>query len=202
MLFLIKKISLNTFLKIVAMALIIISIFQPWWVLNGINKEAEKSSEMFIAPQTMIDTVTYKETPYLELATIPEVFTDFLGILLFIVCSGLILIGISFIPNIVLKRRYYGILISASIIFLLLVAIAFSFGMSIITDISLGSLQGEGVLEIVLPNGRIDFLASNWGFGSGFYLCIFSALLTMIAGILDYLRRAGWPREFFRKKLF
>lgn len=200
-LFLIKKLSLNTFLKVVAMSLILISIFQPWWALSSINGDAEKTSEMFIVPQTMIDTITYKNTPYLELATIPEVFTNFLGILLFIVCSGFVLLGISFIPNIVLKRRYYGILISASIIFLLLVAIAFSFGMSIITEISLGSLQGEAVLEIVLPNGQIEFMATNWGFGNGFYLCIFSAFLTLFTGILDYLRKVSWPKAFLRKIL-
>ena len=89
-----KKISLNTFLKLLAMALILLSLFQPWWVLNASsdNPIAEKNTNMFIVPQAMIDRTTYNDKPYLELATIPELFTNFLGVLFLIVCSGFVLV--------------------------------------------------------------------------------------------------------------
>jgi hypothetical protein len=173
------------------MIFIIISLFQPWWILHATsnNPVSEKDTEMFLHPQTMIDRTTLENVPYLDLATIPEFFTNFLGILFLVVCSGFVLLGISFIPNIVLKRRFSLILVTASILFLILVAIAFSYGMSKITEISLGSLQGSGMIDVVLPNGEPAVMSSYWGFGNGFYLCIIAAVTTLGAGILDFYRK-------------
>ena len=196
-----KKISLNTFLKLIAMALILISLFQPWWVLNASSDDpkAEKTSEMYIFPQTMVDTINYKNFKHLELAIIPELFTGLLVVLLIIVISGFFLLGFSFIPNILLKRRFSLILIFASILFLVLVALAFSFGMSMISEISLGSLQGEGTLNVVLPTGETVYMSSTWGLGNGFYLCIMSASGALIAGILDMVKKKKWS-TLTRKK--
>ncbi len=201
-LLLFKKISLNTMLKLIAMSLILISLFQPWWALNASSEFslAEKNSEMFIVPQTMIDRVDYDDSSYFDLATIPEEFTDFLGILLFVVCSGFILLGISFIPNIVLKRRFSTGLIFTSILFLVLVTIAFSVGMSKICEITLGSLQGEGMLDVILPTSEVINMSSSWGLGIGFYLCVSAALIAMTAGILDYIKNKKLLKCYFVKK--
>ena len=61
--------------------------------------------------------------------------------------------------------------------------------MSIIADLSLGSLQGEGMLDITLPNGNNVNMNGIWGLGMGFYLCIMSAFLLIATGLLDYLGR-------------
>ena len=200
-LLLFKKISLNSFLKLIAMAIILASLFQPWWVMNASSDEplAEKDSAMYIIPPAMIDSITYKDKLYLDLATIPEVFTNFLGALFIIVCSGLILMGVSFIPNVVLRRRFSLVLVSASILFIILVSAAFSFGMSKICEMSLGSLQGEGILDITLPAGETAYMTSSWGLGIGFYLCIIPTLVLMGAGILDFLRKKKWLKLPFKK---
>jgi len=200
-LLLIKKISLNTFLKMIAMSIILISLFQPWWVLTASSDTdlASKTSEMFIFPQTMIDTTVYRSVPYLDIATIPELFTNFLGILLIIVCSGFVLLGISFIPNIVLKRRFSPALIFLSILFLTLVAIAFIFGMSLLCEISLGSLIGEGLLDVTLPNYETTYMSAQWGLGIGFYLCVISALVALTSGVIDLLPKKHWPKTLLKK---
>ncbi len=197
-----KKISLNTFLKLLAMSLILISLFQPWWVLNASNENLiiEKNTEMFIMPRTMIETLNYENVKYLDLATMPEMFTDSLGVLMLVICSGFVLLGISFVPNIILKRRFYNVLIFASVLFLILVVVAFSYGMSRICEISVGSLQGEGTLDVVLPDGGTALMHANWGLGLGFYLCIFAAMAALVAGITDYLRKRNWPKTL-RKKI-
>ena len=202
LLLLFKKISLNSFLKLMAMAIILASLFQPWWMLDASSDEhlAEKNSAMYIIPPTMIDSITYEDKLYLDLATIPEVFTNFLEILLIIVCSGLILMGVSFIPNVVLRRHFSLGLISASILFLILVSAAFSFGMSKICEMSLGSLQGEGILDITLPTGETAYMAASWGLGIGFYLCIVPTLILVAAGIIDFLRKKKWLKLSFTKK--
>jgi len=63
------------------------------------------------------------------------------------------------------------------------VAIAFSFGMSKLCELSLGGLQGEGMLDVVLPTGETAYMFSSWGLGIGFYLCIAAALTAMIGGL-------------------
>lgn len=200
--FLFKRFSLNTFLKLLAISLIILSLVQPWWSLDAQSDypNAEKCSDMYIAPQVMIECTRYDSSENLELATLPEMFTDFVGTLLLIVCSGIALLGFSFLPNILLKRRYFLILISASIIFITLVALAFSMGMSKITELSLGSLNGKGTLEVILPTGETAFMEATWGLSIGFYLCVASTLILIFAGITDYLRKKKWPKRLFKKK--
>jgi hypothetical protein len=195
--FLLKRISLNSFLKIVSMGLIILSIFQPWWSLNAASDtiDVTKSSDLYIFPQVMIEKITIDNQQFFDLATIPEVFTDFLGVLLLIVFSGLVLIGIIFIPNILLKKRYSIILIVASALFLVLISAAFIVGMSKITELTLGSLQGQGSLNIDLPDKTTTSVYGYWGLGSGFYLCIFAAIMGFLDGTIDLLRK----RKFFKK---
>jgi len=201
-LLLFKKFSLNTFLKLLALALVFLAIFQPWWTLNGYSETpyAEKNTEMYIVSGTMIEKLKYQKETNLELATLPEMFTDFLGILLLIIYSGIILLSISFIPNILLRRRYFLVLISASILFLILVSIAFSYGMSKITELTLGCLNGEAILDVILPNGETVCMLSSWGLGLGFYLCVFSSIILLFAGIIDYLKKKKWPKKLFKNK--
>jgi len=201
-LLLVKKLSLNTFLKLVAMSLILLSLFQPWWALNAKsnNPYAEKNTNFFIYPQTMIESLEYNGYEYRDLATIPEMFTNFVGLLFIIVCSGFTLIGISFIPNFLLKKRFSMGLIAASFIFLVLVVTAFLVGISKITEISLGSLQGHAISNVALPNNEVVCMNTSWGLGVGFYLYIIAALTIFAGGIIDILRKRRWPKQFFSKK--
>jgi hypothetical protein len=122
------------------------------------------------------------------------------GTLLFIIYVGIILLSLSFIPNILLKRRFFIVLISASIIFLTLVAFAFSFGMSKICEISLGSLNGSGTIDVILPNGESVFMSSTWGLDIGFYLCIFSSIILIATGFIDLIRNKNLLQRFKKKK--
>ena len=173
------------------MSIILLSLFYPWWSLHATNDQpiVEKTTEMFIIPQTMIEQTSYSQETYIELATVPEIFISFLGGLLIIICSGIFLIGLSFIPNIVYKKRYSTILISASVLFFILVTLSYIFGTSKLTELSLGSLQGEGVLDVVLPDQTTVYMNANWGLGIGFYLVLLAVLITIFAGVIDYLKK-------------
>jgi len=197
-----KKISLNASLKLIVMSIIVISLFQPWWALNASNDDgmAEKTSAMYIFSQAMISRVTYQDEVYLDLATIPEEFTEFLGVLLIIVYSGLVLMGISFIPNAVLRRRFSLILASASVLFIVLVTAAFSYGMLKICEISLGSLQGESVMDMSLPTGETVYMSATWGLGSGFYFCVVSTAILILVGVMDFIIKRNWIERLLARK--
>ncbi len=95
----------------------------------------------------------------------------------------------SFMPNIILRRRFSLILVFSSILFIILVNAAFTYGMIRITEFSLGSLQGNGILDIILPNGEKVYMNSSWGLGIGFYICIVSSCILIFAGLYDFLNR-------------
>jgi hypothetical protein len=192
-----KKISFNSFMKLLAMSLILLSLILPWWALNGESADniAEKNIELFLVPGTMIESTHYGDSIYRDIANIPDLFTNFLGSLLLVIYSGFVLLGFSFVPNILYKRRFYRVLISASIVFLFLVAGAFLFGMIQITELSLGSLQGSGILQTTLPDKTTAYMQSTWGLGLGFYLCIIAALAAFTGGLVDYLQK----KQVFKK---
>jgi hypothetical protein len=76
-----------------------------------------------------------------------------------------------------------------------LVALAFLFGMSKITEISLGSLNGQGSLDVILPDGETTRMDAYWGLGYGFYLCIFSSIILIATGVIDFLRKRIFSKK-------
>jgi hypothetical protein len=72
--------------------------------------------------------------------------------------------------------------------------------MSQICKISLGSLQGEGMIDVICPYGETVFMSTSWGLGIGFYICIFASLIAMAAGILDRLKHKEFLKELHFKK--
>lgn len=196
-----KKISINTFLKLGVLLIVIASLLQPWWVLHAEDRQTddEKTSIMYLYPPKMIDEYIIDDTQYLSQATIPEMFTDFLGLLLLIIFIGIVFMISSFIPNVILGKRYAWVLSAVSIIFVTIVAVAFSMGMRRICEISLGSLQGSGILEIMAPTGKTMYMSAEWGLGLGFYLVIFAAVVSFLAGIIDVLRRKDILQKIMKK---
>lgn len=190
-LFIFGHLSLNTSLKLLVLILVIVSLIQPWWTLSAetTDESATKKSEMYLYPQTMIEEYTYKDHRYIDLSTIPEIFTQFLQILLYIIYAGIGLLLISFIPNIFLRKRFSFLLVTISIVFVSIVAVAFTIGMSKIAEISLGGLQGSNILSIFLPSGELVYMTGQWGLGIGFYLIVLAALIAIAAGSYDALRK-------------
>lgn len=191
LLMLVKKVSFNSFLKSLAISLIIISLISPWWSLHAstLDNTAEKNSEMFLVPQIMIENLRYNGEWFLDIATIPNVFIILLQTLFFIVLAGCILLSLSFLPNIIYKKRFYKLLIGMSVLFLILVSFIFFIGMSKIIEISLGSLLGEGMIQVSLPNEEVVYMKATWGLSSGFYLCVIAAIVALSAGIFDLAKR-------------
>lgn len=190
-LFITRKASLNSFLKLIAVGLVLLSLVQPWWVLHAETTDlnTSKQSEMYLYPPTMIEEYSYKEQRFVDIATIPEMFTQFLQLLLYVISAGVGLMVISFIPNIVLRKRFAFVLVSLSIIFVSIVAAAFSLGMEKIAEISLGSLQGTSILEVTLPSEQVLYMNGEWGLGFGFYLIVLASAIAFSAGVYDAVRK-------------
>jgi hypothetical protein len=185
-----KRITLNMCLKLLVLSLVFFSLVQPWWSFSGINEDEQisKTSDMYLYPQIMIEEYYEEETKKLSLSTIPDIFTEFLFYLTIIIGCGMILMFISFIPNIVLKKRFSYLLAILSVLFVLIVAISFYMGMSTITELSVGSLQGKGIIDVSIPTGEKIYMNASWGLGVGFYTILLASSISLGAAIYDILK--------------
>ena len=186
-----KRISLNTALKLVILGVVLVGVMQPWWTFYGESEDGSvvKSSNMYLYPSTMIEEYRVDDSKYLSLATIPEMFTNFVETLLIIITGGLGLLLVSFIPNMLLNKRFEFVLVASGLIFMLLVSLAFFFGMNQIAQLSLGSLQGSGMIPVSPPYANEVMVSASWGLGPGFFIVFFGACIAVLAGILDYMRK-------------
>lgn len=191
LLFYFKKISLNTALKLVILGMVLVGVMQPWWTFYGESEDGSvsKTSKMYLYPSTMIEEYKVDDSKYLSLATIPDMFTDFVQTLLIIITGGMGLLLASFIPNLLFNKRFEFVLAASGVIFMLLVAAAFFLGMNQIAQLSLGSLRGSAMLPVTPPYNGEYMVSASWGLGPGFFIVFFGACIAVFAGVLDYLKK-------------
>ncbi len=189
-----KILSLYSLLKFLTIAFLIIAMIQPWWGLSGSSTFplAERTAQIFINPQVMIESTTYKEITTFDIAEMPELFIDFLGNIVIIVYIISLLITVSFISSKFGKRKYSFSLNSLSLILIIAIISLFFFGTSKLTEASIGSVQGDGIISISLDETIL--MQSSWGFSSGFYLVIAAVILTILSLIIEF------KNHFMKKK--
>jgi len=180
-LLLIKRLDFTSFLKLLGITLLLIALVQPWWGLSGssINPIAERNAQMFIVPQVMIESTCSMGETMFDVAEMPEPFVDMLGNILLLVYAACIMLGVSFLLKKLRKKRCSLLLDMISLILLIAIISMFYVGTSKLCEVSIGDVQGDGVIGISLGHETVS-MQSCWGFSIGFYLVIASALLAMM----------------------
>ncbi len=182
----VKKFSLRSALKCVALALVVIALFQPWWVFSGSSpvSQASRNTALYINPGVMVETTTVNGQTSLSLAEMPDVFLAFLGVIMPVI----ILLCVMLISSVVLKkikRRNYSFLLSAlSVVVFGLVLYAFYIGTEKLCETSIGPVQGQGSIMVLIQGAEIS-LQSIWGFGPGFYCVVTAAILAISSVIIE-----------------
>jgi hypothetical protein len=184
-----KILSFYDLLTFLAIAFIILTLIQPWWELSASssNPLAERSAQLLINPQVMIESTTYNKKTMYDIAEMPEIFIDFLGKVVIIIYTISILLGLSFISLKLKKRKYFFLLYSLSILLMITIVSMFFFGISKVTEASIGPVQGDGILSITLE--ETVTMQANWGFSSGFYLIIIAVIIIFISLLLEIKKR-------------
>jgi len=187
-LILLRKISLPSFLKLLALALIIIALVMPWWELSGSNTDhsVERSTKAFLIPQTMVTKTTSGSVVDAELANVPAEFTTFIfAVMIVVIAAGLLLFGSILVKK--YRKTSIGLTILGIILLIITVGV-FTYAFSELTEVGLGSLQGSGTLNVLKPgtNEYVD-LSGNWGLSTGVYLVIAAIILVLIASIIGFL---------------
>jgi len=181
-----KKLSVSSLLKILVILLIVVSLTQPWWTLSGSSSmpHIEKNTEMYLQPQIMIDSTTYNSKTTSDIESMPKDFVAFLGNLVLAMYVSCVVIASSFVLNVRKKRMYSLALILLGMILLLAISGMYLVGITKLSEVSVGSIQGSGVLSFTFDDVSVS-LSSAWGLSSGFYLFITSAIFTLLVSILE-----------------
>ncbi len=195
LLFISRKIPFSMLFHLLTIALVVVAVVLPWWGLQGSRSipESRYDIELLVTPPAMIEQVSQGETQTMTFALIPDIFIQFLDVIVGLcVVSIIILVGSQILRY--YHRKAAVVCMLAAIVILLVIVIGFITGMSKVTEISVGSIFGEQTLNVGLDGGSIQ-MPSRWGLASGFYLLVISSIFSAAAVIL-FLRKEQLPKLF------
>jgi len=178
---LMKRLDVESFLKLLAIVFIVIALVQPWWCFSGLSSSpiAERNTEMFVIPQVMIESTSYQGKTTFDVADMPELFVDVLGKIMLVAYAACIMLGVSFLLKKLGKKHYSIFLDVVGVILLIAIISMFYVGTSKLCEVSIGEVQGEGMIGVSLGSETVS-MQSIWGFTTGFYLVIASMVLAMM----------------------
>lgn len=183
-----KTITKITVIKGIALCILVFSLVQPWWGFYGSNplEDVEKTTELFIYPGVIIEETIYQQQITLDNAAFPDIVTTMFSIIFaLVVCS--IIFGIAgMILSINKKQSCAFILCCISVIVLIITCSMFVVVTDKISETSVGSIQGEGVLSFNIDEKEVSVPAS-WGLAYGFYCMVLAFMLLFITTIIDLM---------------
>jgi len=175
--------------KIIAIALIIISLFSPWWILTGEEGSFETATKTLLIPQKLVTVTSSSDVLGGEISQVPEDVTMVLELLMILLIISSLFIFISVFT----KKRFSKttVIISVLSIILLIVTISiFYYAMSQLTEVGVGSFIGNGNIETTIPGvAESKVLPCSWGPNIGFYLGIITIVTLMINPIYHKIRK-------------
>jgi len=188
-LFLLKKISLNFLLRMLAFISIIVALVLPWWGLHGSSTmhSIERWCNAYLIPSNIVTITKFGDNPVGELSNIPPEFNTFLSAIIAITLTG----GFLGIISVLIKRRRKIMISILFIGLLILIASAglYAFTMNELCKVGLGSLQGFSTLNIENPfTGEYVNIEASWGLSLGFHMLCFAISLMILPVILDFLK--------------
>jgi len=183
----------NNFIFItLAIILIILSLFLPWWEINGSTNMLETSTNLYLIPNNMITITTTENSITGEPSYLPPEFLDAITVLI-----GLAMIGCILIPiNIYFRNKRLGkisiILATLSIIGPALISII---AINELSKVSIGTIFGSGHLDIGIPGEtQIQSVMCYWGLSTGFYLYILAIIILLLLTFECYLKK-NWRKN-------
>jgi len=189
-LFLLKKCTLASFLKLCGVSLCIIAVIMPWWGLSGVatTPAANRLTNAYLTTQTIVTKTTVETSTELERANIPAEFSLFLlAVLLLIIITCCIILSSIVIQK--HKKLAFGLTVM-SIVFLICAVGIFTYGFSELSKVGLGSLQGSGTITVLKPQSNENVnLSATWGLSTGVYLTISAIILVVVAIVIERISK-------------
>ncbi len=159
-------------------SLLVISLIFPWWELHAVSSDIDFSSTLFLLPNTLITRASTSQVIAGGLTLLPETFA--LVMMLIVLLTGVIIFLCVFILVLYWRKKpqYRSILMGCSLLLCLCVVGLFIGAMSAFTEVGVGSISGQGPLDVFIPGDEAALsLECQWGPGIGFWIQLLSVLL-------------------------
>jgi len=182
-LFLLWKKKIYACVKLLVIALLIISVVSPWWTLNGDDGDAKTNTNAFFIPSNIVTYSSSDDISGGDISQVPEEVTmifNLFSILLIVTC---LILGLSIITKNKLKKTTIFLSV-LSVLFLIVLVSIFYYTMMQLTEVGVGSFMGSGNLEISMPGvSESKIINCNWGPGIGFYLTLVGIALLFVLSL-------------------
>jgi hypothetical protein len=174
--------------SLIAIALILIAIASPWWVLTGDDGSTSTMTHTLLFPSKIVSITNSNDYIGGEISIVP----DELIMLLSLVSLILIIVCLFTAINTIVSNRFRKTSIALSImciVLMLMAIVLFYYGFSQLTNVGVGSFSGSGNLDISIPESQDKVINCSWGAGLGFYLAIIAALCLVIIPLRNRIRK-------------
>ena len=177
------------FFQTLAIILIILSLFLPWWEMNGSTNTLETSTNLYLFPNKMITITTLDDTIAGEPSYLPPEFLIGITVLIGLIIIGCILILLNIYFRKKGKKRLEKISKIIAILSFIGPVLIFIIAMNELSKATVGNIIGNGYLDVGVP-GESQFYSvmCNWGFSIGFYLYIIAVLILLIVSFNSYFK--------------
>jgi hypothetical protein len=171
-----------------SIGILIISLIYPWWNLSGGTAEIEFSSTLFLIPLNLITQATTPQVIAGELAILPEPFPSIMLVIPLITSIVILLTSLLLILTERRKKRFFVPLFITNILLCFCGIGLFLGAISVFTDVGVGSINGTGILDVILPGEDIAVSVDcSWGPAAGFWLYTLATVILLVSlGILLY----------------
>jgi hypothetical protein len=185
-----KKFSVSSLLKCLAILFVILSFFQPWWLFDATSATppAEKSTALYVNPGAMIETIKYYGEISLSIAETPDVFNMLLAAIVPLALLACISLVLGILSKRMKKKNYALLLSIGGVLLLSIILSSFYYGTTKLAETSIGVVQGEKDLVISIGSEEI-LMHSMWGFNLGFYFVCIAVIVATISLLLDIRMR-------------
>lgn len=167
-------------LLIVVIGLLLLSLFLPWWELEGDSSDFETSTQLFFIPQNMITTYQSDESMTGETAYLPDEIMLLISAIITATISSsvLILIAMFVKEKTQVKKTYQKLFPLLIIVLLFACVVGFLFAMNEVSRISVGSVFGSGEVEFGIPGeSELYQIDCSWGPSLGFYFFVIGTIV-------------------------
>ncbi len=182
--FMFLKRKINLCLKLLVVVLLLMSIFQPWWILTGEENDIQTSTINMLYPPKMVTLTSSSDVIGGSVSVISDDFTTVM-----ILLSGLIVFSIILILlSLFIKKRFSKTkkaIVFVNIVLIIACIGLFYYAMSMVTEIGVGGFMGSGDISISIPGQtQGKTILCDWGPGVGFILAIVSLIILLSSAFI------------------
>jgi len=187
-----NKKNYQTIMKLFAIALVVIAVFSPWWMITGCSNvsSVESTTNLYMIPSVQITMTTTPDVIAGERSPLPEIASQAITVLIVALILGCILLFCNIVFTKYKKKRCAIFSFSLATILFLGVLFMFFFIVSEMVKVGVGTFFGQGNIDVnIVGEGITEIVKGSWGPGFGFYLLFMACIILVLLVVYNIKKR-------------